>query len=220
MHSFEDLIYGSTSFTLGALEETNSKIIEALQTSGSTILVKNLQMIQLQKAIFAVGMFSMFDATLQDQLSCRNGFEGAKNVLKEKQKLELHDRFDEFICAINVLKHGDGRSYDALISKSELLPLWLLPVATIFPSTCIAMELITEPIPKEVLSFPSPSKVLSKAPVGVYRARAKSLPLYPPTTIFPSACIAMANTCSLDEPKLVVSFPSPSNVLSKAPAVV
>lgn len=30
MHKFEDLIYQSTSFTLGALEETNSKIIEAL----------------------------------------------------------------------------------------------------------------------------------------------------------------------------------------------
>lgn len=122
MHKFEDLIYRSTAFTLSALEETNLKIIEALQTSGSTILVKNLQMIQLQKAIFAIGMFSMFDAILQDQLSCKNGFEGAKKILKEKQNFELHDSFDEFICAINVLKHGQGRSYEALLSKSELLP--------------------------------------------------------------------------------------------------
>ena len=122
MHKFEDLIYRSTSFTLGALEETNSKIIEELQTSESTILVKNLQMIQLQKAIFSIGMFSMFEAALQDQLSCGNGFEGAKNILKEKQNLKLHNRFDEFICAINVLKHGKGRSYDALLSKSEILP--------------------------------------------------------------------------------------------------
>ena len=122
MHRFEDLIYRSTAFTLGALEDTNLKIIEELQTSGSTILVKNLQMIQLQKAIFAIGMFSMFDAILQDKLSCRNGFEGAKKILKEKQKTELHDRFDDFIYAINVLKHGQGRSYDTLLSKSELLP--------------------------------------------------------------------------------------------------
>lgn len=122
MHSFEDLIYRSTSFTLSTLEETNSKIIEALQTSGSTVHVKNLQMIQLQKAIFAIGMFSMFDAILQDELNCRNGFEGAKKILKEKQKLELHDRFDYFIGAINVLKHGEGRSYDTLLSKIELLP--------------------------------------------------------------------------------------------------
>ncbi|WP_100612277.1 hypothetical protein [Confluentibacter lentus] len=122
MHRFEKLIYRSTSFTLGALQDANSKIIEELQTSGSTILLKNLQMIQLQKAIFAVGMFSIFDATLQHQLSCRNGFEGAKNTLKDRHELDLHDRFDEFICAINVLKHGEGRSYDFLVSKSKLLP--------------------------------------------------------------------------------------------------
>ena len=122
MHAFEDLIYRSTSFTLATLEEANSKIIEAFQASGSTIHVKNLQMIQLQKKIFAIGMFSMFDAILQDQLQCRNGFEKAKNILKEKQNLELHNRFNEFICAINVLKHGEGRSYDALVSKFRFLP--------------------------------------------------------------------------------------------------
>ena len=122
MHSFEDLIYRSTSFTLSSLEETNSKIIEALQTSGATNLVKNLQMIQLQKAIFAIGMFSMFDAILQDKLSCKNGFEEAKKLLKEKQSMELYDSFDKFICAINVLKHGEGRSYDTLVSKAESLP--------------------------------------------------------------------------------------------------
>jgi hypothetical protein len=122
MHSFEDLIYRSTAFTLSALEETNSKIIEALQTSASTVLVKNLQMIQLQKTIFSIGMFSMFDAILQDELSCRNGFETAKKKLKERRKLELHDRFEDYIYAINVLKHGEGRSYDVLLSKHTHLP--------------------------------------------------------------------------------------------------
>ena len=122
MHSFEDLIYRSTSFKLSTLEEVNFKIIEALETSGSTVHVKNLQMIQLQKVIFAIGMFSMFDAILQDEFTYRNGFEGAKKILKEKQKIELHDRFDYFISAINVLKHGEGRSYDNLLSKIELLP--------------------------------------------------------------------------------------------------
>ena len=115
MHRFEELIYRSTSFTLEVLEETNSKIIDALQTSGSTILVKNLQMIQFQKVIFAIGMFSMFDAILQDNLSCENGFKEAKKRLLVNQNLKLHDHFDDFICAINVLKHGKGRSYDTLL---------------------------------------------------------------------------------------------------------
>lgn len=122
MHKFEDLIYRSTSFTLKILEETNSKIIEELETSASTIHVKNLQMIQLQKAISAIGMFSMFDAILQGKLSCENGFEEAKKVLKEKQNLELHNRFDKFICAINVLKHGKGRSYKNLLAIASSLP--------------------------------------------------------------------------------------------------
>jgi len=74
MHNFDELVYRGAAFTLNALEEVNSKVIEVLQTSASTIAVKNLQMIQLQKAILAIGMFSLFDSILQEGLSCRNGF--------------------------------------------------------------------------------------------------------------------------------------------------
>lgn len=74
MHLFDDLIYRTTVFTLNVLEETRAKVIEELQTGGSTIAVKNLQAIQLQKAIIAVGMFSLFESMLQEALSYRNGF--------------------------------------------------------------------------------------------------------------------------------------------------
>lgn len=122
MHNFDELVYSGVLFTLRALEEVNSKVIEELQTSASTSSVKALQMIQLQKAILAIGMFSLFDSILQEELSCRNGFDEAKKILFQKGKIELHNRFDEFICAINVLKHGRGRSYDALVLKSRSLP--------------------------------------------------------------------------------------------------
>ncbi|OKL39758.1 hypothetical protein [Pontibacter flavimaris] len=122
MHSFDDLIYRSIAFTLNALEEANSKILHELQTGASTIAVKNLQMIQLQKVILATGMFSMFESILQEELSCRNGFEEAKNILIQKGKDELHDRFINFYYAINVLEHGKGKSYDALVAKSGSLP--------------------------------------------------------------------------------------------------
>lgn len=125
MHSFDDLVYRGTSFTLNALEKVNFKVMEELQTSGSTIAVKNLQMIQLQKAILSIGMFSLFDSILQGGLSCRSGFEEAKKILIRIGKVELHDRFDDFICAINVLKHGHGKSYNALVSKSQSLPFRL-----------------------------------------------------------------------------------------------
>ena len=122
MHTFDELVYRGTIFTLRALEDVNFKVIEELKTSASTIAVKNLQMIQLQKAILAIGMFSLFDSILQEGLSCRNGFEEAKKVLVQRGKIELQNHLDNFICAINVLKHGRGRSYDALVSKSESLP--------------------------------------------------------------------------------------------------
>ena len=64
----------------------------------------------------------MFNAISQDQLPSRIGFEGAKNIIKEKQNVELYDRFAKFIWAINVLKHFGGISYYTLVSKFELLP--------------------------------------------------------------------------------------------------
>jgi hypothetical protein len=122
MQRFSELVLRSTSFTLDSLKEVENKVIELLQTSGSTGLVKNLQMIQLQKAITAIGMFSLFESILQDGLACKNGFDEAKNIMKQSGNNDLNDRFEDFICAINVLKHGKGRSYDTLVAKKSMLP--------------------------------------------------------------------------------------------------
>lgn len=121
MHQFSELVYRSTAFSLTTLEEIQSKVIEELQTSSSTHLVKTLQMIQLQKAIIAIGMFSLFESILQDNLSCRNGFKEAKKILVETGNTKLKNRFEDFFNAINILKHGKGRSYDALVAKSSSL---------------------------------------------------------------------------------------------------
>lgn len=117
MHSFSDIIGRCTAFTLGALDEVNERTINALQTSGATTLVKALQMVRLQKTILAVGIFSLFEATLQDSLNCRNGFTEAKNILGQGENTALLERFADLELAINVLKHGHGKSYDALVAK-------------------------------------------------------------------------------------------------------
>lgn len=122
MHNFEELVYRSMTFTLNAIEEADEKVFKELEQSGNTSAVKNLQMLQLQKVILVTGMFSIFDAILQDKLSAKNGFDEAKKILLQKKKVEIHDKFEIFIAAINVLKHGQGRSYDFLISKSKDLP--------------------------------------------------------------------------------------------------
>lgn len=122
MHSFDELAEHCAAFTLGALQSANERTVEALQTSAATTLVKALQMIQLQKVIFSVGMFSIFEASLQDRLNCRDGFREVEAILDQQDEAELKERFQDLVAAINVLKHGRGRSYDALVAKVQCLP--------------------------------------------------------------------------------------------------
>lgn len=122
MHAFVELIDMSTSLALNAIDQTEDRVIEELQHSAATRLVKSLQATQLQRAILAVGMFSIFESILQDRLGCQNGFEEAHKYLEQEGEHELKKRFSRFIAAINTLKHGRGRSYDALCAEAEDLP--------------------------------------------------------------------------------------------------
>ena len=54
-------------------------------------------------------------------MTCRNGIDEANKILIKNGKVELSKRFEDFNCAINVLKHGRGRSYDVLVAKSDVL---------------------------------------------------------------------------------------------------
>lgn len=122
MHAFSELVQRSTAFSLNALEVAQKSVVEELQTSAATPLVKTLQMIQLQKAIAVVGMFSIFDAILQGRLQCADGFQEAAALLEAKGEAVLKERFFDLQLAVNVLKHGKGRSYDALVQKAGSLP--------------------------------------------------------------------------------------------------
>jgi hypothetical protein len=122
MHQFSELVQHSTAFTINALEAAQKTVVEELQHSASTPLVKVLQMVSLQKAISSVGMFSMFDALLQKKLGCATGFRKAEELLEEKGEIELKDQFTNIQLAINVLKHGKGWSYEALVKKASSLP--------------------------------------------------------------------------------------------------
>jgi hypothetical protein len=121
MHNFTNLVDRCAAFTLGALGAAQEKTIDALNDSGATTFVKALQMVQLQKAISAVGMFSIFEAMLQDELGCDDGFSEAMSVLNHQGDGNLRERFHDLQLAINVLKHGRGRSYDTLIAKAPAL---------------------------------------------------------------------------------------------------
>jgi hypothetical protein len=51
VHTFVDLIDRGTALILRSLNETREGLMESAKTSASTALVKNLQMIELQRAI-------------------------------------------------------------------------------------------------------------------------------------------------------------------------
>ena len=133
MHIFSELIDRCTATNLHNLNEIHEQTIDALQTSGATSLVKTLQMLQLQKVILAVGMFSIFEAHLQDSLNCKNGFRKAKQILDNEAEYELKELFENYYSAINVLKHGKGSSYEFLVAKAETLPFQIkLPEQAFF----------------------------------------------------------------------------------------
>jgi len=119
MHEFAEIMELCVTFTMHSLAASNRKAIEALESSGSTSIVKKLRMIELQKTILVVGMFSLFEASLQDGLNCKNGFAEAEKRLAAANEAALAKRFNDFYLAINVLKHGRGASYNKLISRAK-----------------------------------------------------------------------------------------------------
>jgi hypothetical protein len=125
MHRFSTLIDMSTSFALSALNDAQSKVLKHLQSQADTLSVKTLQMIVLQKSIIAIGMYSLFESMVQDQLAVKNGLQEVLHVLNEQCEFDLRQSFEAYFLAINVLKHGRGRSYDKLVSRHGSLPFRL-----------------------------------------------------------------------------------------------
>ena len=70
-------------------------ITAELQTSDATRLVKGVQMIRLQKAVMAVGMFSIFEAILQDHLNCENEFIEIARILETSSDKILLQKFSD-----------------------------------------------------------------------------------------------------------------------------
>ena|GEM_PF-343077 len=122
MHRFSVLIEACVAFMKSRIEDTEAEIIRLMRDEPSSVHIKNLQALRVQYAVTAVGIFSMFEAELQAQLEAEDGFRALRRLLEEHGKGELLDRFDLFKQAVNVLKHGEGRSYEALRTHAGELP--------------------------------------------------------------------------------------------------
>lgn len=125
INDFDEVTTSIVTITLNSLKIVNEKLLNELDYSGATALVRGIQIVKYQKAIFVIGIFSMFDSQLQECFGCKNGFKTTGEFLKNREHYDLENKFRLYILAINVLKHGHGRSYDALKAKNESLPFKL-----------------------------------------------------------------------------------------------
>ena len=132
MHPFSELATRCVALTDGLLEENRAYVLAELQEHGTTALVKALQAVELQGAIVAVGVVAMFDAALQDALECKDGFQGALRVIEQVGEPELFARFRDVQLAVNVLKHGQGRSHNELMARKDELPFLVRAVDEFF----------------------------------------------------------------------------------------
>lgn len=115
------LLSHCANFTLAHTHQAEERIIEELQTSGATRLVESLRMLRLQRAVLAIGMFSLFESLLQDSMSWNKPFDDLQAFLKKQQEDALARNIENYFLAINVLKHGEGRSYDTLLQRIDEL---------------------------------------------------------------------------------------------------
>lgn len=137
MHNYYELINHGVNFNLKALDEQYSKAMKLINKNPNRSNVMALQMVNLQKAIIAIGIFSMFESQLQDYFnnndkikreypeSCKikftKSFNTLKSILESNKQEDLLSNFEIYKNAINTLKHGFGSSYKRLL-KIENLP--------------------------------------------------------------------------------------------------
>src|SRR5215471_12516875 len=115
-------------------------------------------------------------------------------------------------------------------AKSYTPPTRVCPTAIIFPSDCRATaegsDGTSSAPAKSVVTLPLAPKVVSSVPLVLYRARAKSKPLFvkrpaaPATTILPSGWTATDPAWSLGPPKSVVTRPAVPKLESSVPLLL
>jgi hypothetical protein len=116
-----ELLTACADFTLQHTHEAEQQTFKELETSGATRLVNALRIFRLQRAILSVGMFSMFEALLQSKLNWTQPFAQLDNYLRKHGKPELASAFTDYRLAVNVLKHGEGKSHKELLARADKL---------------------------------------------------------------------------------------------------
>src|SRR5262249_8636545 len=89
-----------------------------LETSGATRQMMTLRMLMLQRAVLAIGTFSLLTPA-PDQMRAKPIDELDRYL--SKHGTQLPSDFTDYRLAINALKHGQGRSHTELLARASTL---------------------------------------------------------------------------------------------------
>jgi hypothetical protein len=118
---FEHL-YRAPHMLSSLVVEVYDRHVANLQTGASTIDVNGLRTCSMAITVIAVGVIGTFEGMLQHHFMWRDAYSELDKVLRDKGRDDLADRFIDYRLAVNVLKHGVGRSYDKLLARRAALP--------------------------------------------------------------------------------------------------
>lgn len=102
--------------------EVCDQFVANLQTGASTIDVDGLRTCSMAITIIAVGLIGAFEGMLQRHFIWGDAYTELDKVLRGKGRVDLANRLFDYRLAVNVLKHGQGPSYDKLLDRREALP--------------------------------------------------------------------------------------------------
>jgi len=117
-----ELLLSCTHATMRQARERDARIMKVLGETAGSALVNSVRISRLEKIVFVVGMFSLYEAMLQENSKWEKApFVNLKSFLIEHREADLAQRFDDYQDAINALKHGRGRSYNRLLRRVDKL---------------------------------------------------------------------------------------------------
>ncbi|MCG7520502.1 hypothetical protein [Ruegeria sp. Ofav3-42] len=115
------LLLSAGETTARRVENTVTELHNLIdEQGGRTVFVNGLRLATAQIEIAAVGIFSLFEARLQSHFPQGSFFKKLKTHLNDLGETDLSNDIWHYYLAINVLKHGQGGSYEELCKSSNL----------------------------------------------------------------------------------------------------
>ncbi len=123
--SFGELIFAALSRATVDAEALERECLGALETGAATRYINGLRVAKVQNVCMIVGAFGILEA----EVSSLDAYKGSTKPLQDlidrleqEGKADLAKRLWIFTKAVNVLKHGKGRSHDCLLGLEDRPP--------------------------------------------------------------------------------------------------